>query len=351
VHEALRQLVSSANVYRFAEIASEPAKRSAKPEAVMAAGDPIDAAKTVLPKPTTESTDATIAANLAEKNPTENKTTKERAADSDAVDSRLHAFLEASHLCSDRIMEKMPGDIRAAIPVTNASTEILRPTNECESFAIAAVRLPHLERNFSTVWPPAVRYMLPSHGPGVPIEQTWAPVLSWIVLQGLPTPGIRASLFDTLQLRSVLAEIFSSMGVEDERTWRMAAQVRVLLMQSDNPSLAFDTDEFWQDSDVRWLAGVNEAAGVTYINKEHFEELICWIQLPALLTITQHESSGLRSLREVEVHVGNACAAARKAGYKLKDCVSLMREVTGAHSPSRLVERPRSSPEKDKQKS
>jgi hypothetical protein len=197
--------------------------------------------------------------------------------------------------------------------------------SDCETLAMAAVRLPHLERMFSTIWPPAVRYTLPSHGPGVPMEQTWAPVLAWIVLRSLPTEGIRASLFDTLQLRSVLAEIFSSMGVEGERTWRMAAQVRVLLMQADQPSLTFDTDEFWQEHDVRWLAGVNDSAGVTYIHKEHFEELLCWVQLPALLAITLTERGSAVSLRDIETGVAKACDAARDAGYRLRECLSLLR--------------------------
>ena len=156
------------------------------------------------------------------------------------------------------------------------------------------------------------------------MEQTWAPVLAWIILRSLPTEGIRASLFDTLQLRSVLAEMFSSMGVEGERTWRMAAQVRLLLMLADQPSLTFDADEFWHDADVRWLAGVNDSAGVTYIHKEHFEELLCWVQLPALLAAALTEQRSAPSLREIEAGVARACAAAKDAGYKLRECLSLL---------------------------
>ena len=171
------------------------------------------------------------------------------------------------------------------------------------------------------------------------MEQTWAPVLAWIVFRSLPTEGMRASLFDTLLLRSVLAEIFSSMGVEGERTWRMAAQVRVLLMQADQPSLTFDADEFWQDADVRWLAGVNDSAGVTYVHKEHFEELLCWVQLPSLLEIALTDPSHTAPLREIEAGVGKACIAAKDAGYKLREYLSLMQNVQDKQSRFTLAER------------
>jgi hypothetical protein len=314
-----------------AEIASEPTKRSIKAavEKTSTATEPLtenrQPERGFVPEAADELASKEISKH-ADKSP----------LDTDRIDSRLHAFLEMSQLCSDRIMNKLPGDLRATIVARSAhrTDEVEDKSdspgsgdglkNDSETLAMAAVRLPHLERKFSTVWPPAVRYTLPSHGPGVPMEQTWAPVLAWIVLRSLPTEGIRASLFDTLQLRSVLAEMFSSMGVEEERTWRMAAQVRVLLMQADQPSLTFDANEFWQDVDVRWLAGVNDSAGVTYIHKEHYEELLCWMQLPALLAIALKEQSNAAPLREIETGVAKACAAAKDAGYKLRECLRLL---------------------------
>jgi hypothetical protein len=328
VHEALRQLISPAHVYRFAEIASEPTKRTMKAAAEKASTKPLTKNETAKPGAAPETTEKLADEPISQR-------ADESPLHTDRIDSRLHAFLEMSQLCSDRIIEKLPGDLRSAIvdqPAHCEAAEVKAGSlrsgdglrSDCETLAMAAVRLPHLERKFSTAWPPAVRYTLPSHGPGVPMEQTWAPVLAWIVLRSLPTEGIRASLFDTLQLRSVLAEIFSSMGVEGERTWRMAAQVRVLLMQADQPPLAFDAQEFWQDPDVRWLAGVNDSAGVSYIHKEHYEELLCWMQLPSLLAITLAEQSSGTALREIEARVARACAAAKDAGYKLRETLSLL---------------------------
>jgi len=150
-------------------------------------------------------------------------------------------------------------------------------------------------------------------------------VLAWIVLRSFPAPGIRASLFDKLQMRSALADIFSSMGMEGEKTWQAAAQVRILLWQEDTPSASMDSDEFWADPDVRWLTGVNEASGKTYFNKEQFEELLSWLQLPALLEIAQQEADESRSIGELEDAVSSACRAAEDAGYDLGTLVKLLR--------------------------
>jgi len=151
------------------------------------------------------------------------------------------------------------------------------------------------------------------------MEQTWAPVLAWILLRSLPTPGIRAALFDKLHLRSALAENFSSMGIDGERTWRAAASIRLLLAMEDNPSLLFDSEEFWQEPEVRWLAGVNESEGTLYLHKERFEELLSWLQLPALLQIAlQTGAVQARSIRELEAVVTSASKKAKEAGYKLE---------------------------------
>jgi hypothetical protein len=135
--------------------------------------------------------------------------------------------------------------------------------------------------------------------------------------------GIRAALFDKLQLRSALAEAFSSMGIESEKTWRAAAQIRVLLSQADQPSIAVESGAFWSNPDVRWLAGVNESSGKTYVNKEQFEELVCWLQLPALLDIAHKDLSQTNSLREIEDIVSRACQAMNQAGYDLDKYLAL----------------------------
>ena len=41
----------------------------------------------------------------------------------------------------------------------------------------------------------------------------------------------------------------------------------------------------WQDPDVRWLTGYNEAEGHAYVNREQYEELLWWLALPELLKV------------------------------------------------------------------
>jgi hypothetical protein len=113
--------------------------------------------------------------------------------------------------------------------------------------------------------------------------------------------------------------------MEGEKMWRAAAQVRVLLRQSDTePPLRIHSKAFWDDPDVRWLAGVNTASEITYFNKEQFEELLCWIQLPALFEIARDGTSKLDAISEVEAEVSRACRAAKDAGYKLDKYLKVM---------------------------
>jgi hypothetical protein len=77
------------------------------------------------------------------------------------------------------------------------------------------------------------------------------------------------------------------------------------------------SEAFWNDPDVRWLAGVNEASGVTYFNKEQFEELLSWTQLPALME-SARQSADSSSIEDIEAVVSKSCTAADDAGYKLQ---------------------------------
>jgi hypothetical protein len=133
-------------------------------------------------------------------------------------------------------------------------------------------------------------------------------------------------MFDKLQLRSALADIFSSMGLPDEQTWRLAARIRLLLWQADNPSASFETKEFWSNPEVRWLTNVNESNGRTYFNKELFEELLSWLQLPALLEIARQGSEEWLSVSEVELVVSRACRAAGDARYNVEAYLSLLKD-------------------------
>jgi len=188
-----------------------------------------------------------------------------------------------------------------------------------EAMSAAAVRLFALEQTTSISQPKAGRLLLNNARP----ERTWAVVLAWIVLRSTPWHRGGSALFDKLQLRAALAEIFSSMGMEGEDMWRAAALVRILLSQPNaTASERVHTEAFWADPDVRWEGGVNTASGVTYFSKEGFEELIRWLQLPALIEIAQRSSGAGSAIAEVAAAVAKDCQVAHEAGYRLDTYLS-----------------------------
>jgi hypothetical protein len=164
--------------------------------------------------------------------------------------------------------------------------------------------------------------MLPGRKPGTPADHAWAPLLAWIVLRSLPSQSDTVALFDRLELRWALANIFSSMGMEGEAKWRAAAQVRMLLAESAAAPVSVRSEAFWAEPDVRWLAGVNTASGITCFNREQFEELLAWLQLPTLIKIAQQDSTQAKAMADLESAFAAACEAAHDAGYRLDDYIA-----------------------------
>jgi hypothetical protein len=99
--------------------------------------------------------------------------------------------------------------------------------------------------------------------------------------------------------------------------------VRLLLAESvDLESVR--SKEFWAQGDVRWLAGVNDSGGVTYVNKESFEELLCWLQIPGLLGLAKGKAGqqgGLGNagrLAALESSLHAECERMADAGFELR---------------------------------
>jgi len=186
-------------------------------------------------------------------------------------------------------------------------------------------------------------------------------------------------LFDRLRLRESLAQAFQALGIMGEESWRAAARVRVLLVdrsvatplpspteaaspippESEPPianpvaqstetasEIAVKADRpaktpvaivppeaapphpttaepgaafpplLWLDSDVRWLTGVHDAAGHSYLVREPFEELLWWLQLPRLLTLAGHPEFSRQTAAAIAKSVDDAIAAVAAAGYQ-----------------------------------
>ena len=329
LHEALRQTVNQANVQLFNTIASEPSANISEPTPVDAelAVEALEVEPLSLDE---EQADSDQLADAAE------ATADEETPATEPVpvlfDPRLEDFLTKASACFDRIIDLASTEQQQAMQqnavAANPESSDHEPspkavfTAELQNTTAAALRLPALAESFSTAWPPAVLTMLP----GGSQDSVWAPVIAWTVLQSLPASGIRASLFDSLQLRAALSDLFTSIGIDSDQSWRAAARVRLLLRLADEPSLTLESASLWEDGDIRWLTGANEHEGKTYFNKEQFEELVCWLQLPALIRIVSSSKDQDKEIASLEESVSSICESASASKYSLDAFLSPLPE-------------------------
>jgi hypothetical protein len=248
------------------------------------------------------------------------------------VDPRIIALTERANAFFRMVAKDEPPMLtESSVDRDLVAAQPAKPADSFESRFEAAIgaasRLPRLERQASYTWPTVAGAVLPGHQPVVRPKVVWAPVVAWVVLSRL-SPDVRniAAQFDPLQLRAALAHSFSLVGINGEDTWRAAARVRILLLLQTylEAKQALQSESFWQDPDVAWLAGISESLGKTYVNKECFEELLWWLELPELIEKAEQEALTAKAFAEIEQRITTACAAAQEAGYELKNLVALL---------------------------
>jgi hypothetical protein len=210
-------------------------------------------------------------------------------------------------------------------------------------------------------------------------------VFSWCVLELLaqsidaekPEP-VALDLFDRLRLREPLAHSFLTLGLKGEESWRAAARIKVALLVEagvdvPEPSSAMARPEgpeavptdgvaapatasspapakapekqkqanpalsriLWHDADVRWLTGVHKANEHTYFVKESFEELVWWLQLPALSKLARHAVPDRRAIAELSSAIKEALEAAASANYSLDALLESTKESTKPEAKAR----------------
>jgi len=81
---------------------------------------------------------------------------------------------------------------------------------------------------------------------------------------------------------------------------------------------------FWQDPEIRWLAGVNNASGIEYANLERVEEFLCWFGLPKLLEIAASDPPILEDASRVAHEITELTALLHRAGYEYRKFLSLL---------------------------
>jgi glycosidase len=238
----------------------------------------------------------------------------------------------------------------------------------------AAMRIPLIEAAFPTPWTAAARRVLPSPSPNVTATAIWGPVLAWCVLE-LLAEAVDASqpekvaldLFDRLRLREPFARAFAALGFEGEAAWRVAARIKVALLSgagvgaevdegleeveeleaigaAEEEGLKAEPQEvaeaedvvieedraeaadgervtlspaLWLDPDVRWLTGVHEAGGHSYVVREPYEELLWWLMMPSLLRIAGVTVVDRVALAEMDKKIAEALETAELAGYRI----------------------------------
>jgi glycosidase len=335
VHDALRQLLDPSVVRILADLAEHPR--------------PIAAGK-------------------------DRKAEQERAGFFDLVWIRCETFLrEAQKAYASRIArENHPAGLDRA---TNLA--LLAPT--FRGRLRAAMRIPTIEALFPASWPVAARRVLPSSSPQFTATAMWGPLLGWCVLELLAesigvedTQRVALDLFDRLRLREPFAKAFTALGFDGEEGWRVAARIKVLLLseagigkasptaeemppaiadaqvdvyestaaeaelaipaaepapltdETASSALAAAADEaialspaLWHDPDVRWLTGVHESKGHEYLVREPYEELLWWLQMPALLRLAGEAAPSRAAVQQLSKSIEDTLAAAENAGYRL----------------------------------
>ena len=95
----------------------------------------------------------------------------------------------------------------------------------------------------------------------------------------------------------------------------------------------------WQDPDVRWLTGFNEAEGHAYVNREAYEELLWWLHLPDLFKLVNMAVPTRSAAAAINTKVVEAITELEKAGYRVD---ALLKSEDPATTPP--SEKPATSP-------
>jgi glycosidase len=87
----------------------------------------------------------------------------------------------------------------------------------------------------------------------------------------------------------------------------------------------------WSDPDVRWLTGVHDAGEFSYLVKEPFQELLWWLQMPAILRLASRTSLGKSDTESFCTCINDSIVEAEKAGYKLQTLLDNDRQAERAN--------------------
>ncbi|MGA2673261.1 MAG: alpha-amylase family glycosyl hydrolase [Terracidiphilus sp.] len=273
----------------------------------------------------------------------------------------------------------------------------------------AAMRIPAIEALFRVPWTVAARRVLPSPSPQFTATAMWGPVLGWCALELLAESldaeapeRVALDVFDRLRLREPFAQAFAALGFEGEESWRVAARIKVVLLAGAGvgrpeeaaagaePAIAVEAPEgtvetpaevreaadgeseapaadfaepvadetaaagdekialsatLWLDSDVRWLTGVHQAEGHSYLVRELYEELLWWLLMPSLLRLAGEAAPSRAAVEEMSRTVEEALETAEAAGYRIDALLGVSNDTDAGEETSPEVESEPAEPE------
>jgi hypothetical protein len=130
------------------------------------------------------------------------------------------------------------------------------------------------------------------------------------------------------------------------QTAKFVPIAKVSVAVAPKPIVAGIPRTLWTDPDVRWLTGVHDAGEHTYLVCEPYEELLWWLQMPALLAIAGEPAPSKAELQALSEKVHAASAEADKAEYRLdellapeKPAATPERESTGKESLNTAIQK------------
>jgi glycosidase len=324
------------------------------------------------------------------------KTNRERAEFVEFAWARCETFVRLAQ----QAYRARRGVDQAAASFTNP--EALAPSfRDCLR---AAMRIPIVEALLPVLWPAAARRVLPSASPQLAATALWGPVFSRCVLELLAksidarNPHQAAvDVFDSLRLREPLGEAFNALGIEGEQGWRATARIKVLLLteftptvipsalatpaakaveprpqreavksaveapnqaaRAGNSSMATEAVEparhdafakdLWHDPDVRWLTGVHRAEGQEYFVREAYEELLWWLQTPALMHLAGESTPKAAAAESIRRFVESALAEANAIGYRVSAMLGEEGSAASAITEPAMKEPATTEPERE----
>jgi glycosidase len=94
----------------------------------------------------------------------------------------------------------------------------------------------------------------------------------------------------------------------------------------------------WSDPDVRWLTGVHEAEGQSYMVRELYEELLWWLLMPSLLHLAGESTPSRKAVEAMNRAVQEALATVEAAGYRVDRVVASAAVDAASEDPASQAE-------------